>query len=908
VSAQPLRQAPESPVFLTPWVLIRSAAIPVSAIRGLRTERSAALVGEILAEEGWRTLHVEAVCETLFKAFKACGDDALEDRRLLLKAKRDVFNDREVDGPVLARARQHLSSEDFEKLSEWHGRYRRRRALMAEGEGALQEEMVERRRQLQGLAQHPVLMRGLSLASDSLIEKLRRYSDTKVEQQDARLRKVEIGLLSYLSRAAMKTSPFGAFTAVTLGEWSTDASVGLISLEPRQVELKGQIQVGHLPFRQLQEAIQRHPALRLHVPLWTNPHQWVKDGRRHVFRRLEAGPPRSGISHATERLSALSETPQLASFCNLIHPGETYAQAVQRLTSPTASAPKVSQLVDRLLETGILLREFDLPEQEWDLVSALRKKLEAIPVEPAPALVTKLATLEEGYRRFEATPAMERGALLGSMKAVLKEAFDLVQGKLAPEWAECLVYEDVTIPDVKARVGSGLWEEGREDFVLLQRLMSLFSNRSLCRRMLTHAFTQLHGTGGTCENLLDFYERSRRMFPAEMEVLAQQRYGREPVLKVAHLPWIPEADLRELQGLRQEVIDCVREQRNRPEAVWEVPREWLRNLCARVPADFLSPWASFAYLAQGIPGKKPLAVLNAAYSGQGPFFARFAALTGGLDPANNPLCQGMLEVQQKLLPPGHALAELLGVFSFNACLHPQQTPFQLRYPGCWAEPGNKTALQLGDLRLLHDVQENRLRFMGPDGTELHPAYLGLLVPRLTPPFFQFLLQFAEMERYPLSLPSLVEMSSPLEERDTPRAYPRVQLGRLVLSRRWWRLTREQLPPRAPAGQGFGYLLEINRWRERLGLPKTVFVRQGRSPSGLKSTDGERKPQFIDFENPFLLRLFDRMLGSVYQTLLVEEALPGMEEQALALSDGVHASEILMEVNEARWRAGSDRHG
>ncbi|PTL78728.1 lantibiotic dehydratase [Vitiosangium sp. GDMCC 1.1324] len=888
-----------SETFPTPFVLIRSAGLPLSVLESLRAGRSAAVVSRLLEDERWRTSHADALCDALFRACKACGDEAPEDRKLLLSAKRDVFNDRPLAQKVLERARVRLASADLELLEEWHQRHARRQELLVSGEALFREEQVAQRRLMQELARNPILLRGLTLASDSLISKLHKYAETPVEEQDARLRKVEIGLLAYVSRMVTKTSPFSTFTQVTLGRWDAAEAPGRISVQPSTAGVKGQLQIGHLPLRQLQEAIQRHPVLKEHVPLWPNPHQWVREGRRNILQRLEVGPPRPRISHTTERLTAVAETPQLGTWVSLIRPGETYTEAVQRLTGPTASSQKVSQLLNQLLETGLVLRQFALPEQRWDLLEALRGALERIPVEPAPSLVARLTALGECYRRFESAQPSERLALLRRMEEVLREAFELVQGTLAPEWSECIVYEDTTLEATEARIGSGLWEQSRDDLLLLQRLLPLFTNRPLGRRILTSAFVQLYGRGGTCDNVLDFYERSRRVFGGDLD--AVERFSPGFPQDAKDTPLLPREERLRVQELREEFILRVREELSREQPVWEIPRDWLKSLVERLPASYSAPWASFSYMAQVVPGEQPLLVLNEAYSGHGQFLARFAALTGGLDARNNPLCQGMLETERRLLPPGHSLAELLGVFGFNACLHPRMTSQLLAYPGSWPEPGEEGVLRLPELRLVHDPETERLRLLAKDGTELHPVYLGLLVPRLTPPLYQFLLQFGEVGKYPLPFWNLIDARRPPQEEGHIRHYPRMMLGRLVLGRRRWLMPRELLPRTNPGSPGFGELLELNRWRERHGLPKQVFVRAGRGRG--RTRDVERKPQFIDFENAFLLRLLDRQIEHVEQMLTVEEALPGPDAPVMELADGRHASEFLFEVNEARWRRG-----
>jgi hypothetical protein len=95
---------------------------------------------------------------------------------------------------------------------------------------------------------------------------------------------------------------------------------------------------------------------------------------------------------------------------------------------------------------------------------------------------------------------------------------------------------------------------------------------------------------------------------------------------------------------------------------------------------------------------------------------------------------------------------------------------------------------------------------------------------------------------------------------------RAQLGNLVVRRATWSARADELPA------------DLAGWARDRGLPRRVFAR---SPL-------ERKPRYVDFESPSLLRALTRFLAPVGDgTVEFTEMLPGPDQCWL---DG-HTSEL-----------------
>jgi hypothetical protein len=114
--------------------------------------------------------------------------------------------------------------------------------------------------------------------------------------------------------------------------------------------------------------------------------------------------------------------------------------------------------------------------------------------------------------------------------------------------------------------------------------------------------------------------------------------------------------------------------------------------------------------------------------------------------------------------------------------------------------------------------------------------------------------------------------------------PRIMLGKMVIQREQWRLTREMLIPHKYRGTSFELMISIRRAARQLGLPRFVFVRVASEP----------KPVFIDLNNYFLLELLDHLLPEGAEALF-SEMLPTPDQLWLRDDSGAYCTEIRLSM-------------
>ena len=105
--------------------------------------------------------------------------------------------------------------------------------------------------------------------------------------------------------------------------------------------------------------------------------------------------------------------------------------------------------------------------------------------------------------------------------------------------------------------------------------------------------------------------------------------------------------------------------------------------------------------------------------------------------------------------------------------------------------------------------------------------------------------------------------------------PRLRCGRVIVQRRSWTVTFEELGPGNYTGISRDLVLALERLRAQKGWPRYVYIRpseQALRRSGAEGRDKDTKPVFIDLESYLFLEIFHRWLTKAGE-LEVSEMLP-----------------------------------
>lgn len=123
--------------------------------------------------------------------------------------------------------------------------------------------------------------------------------------------------------------------------------------------------------------------------------------------------------------------------------------------------------------------------------------------------------------------------------------------------------------------------------------------------------------------------------------------------------------------------------------------------------------------------------------------------------------------------------------------------------------------------------------------------------------------------------------------------PRLRCGKIVVQRRAWVVTQEELPKGKFTGVSRDLVLAIERLRAQRDLPRYAYIRpteQALRRSGAEGRDKDTKPVFVDLESYLFLEIFYRWLIKAGE-LEVTEMLPDPDHLLWREPDGRRTFEL-----------------
>jgi hypothetical protein len=127
--------------------------------------------------------------------------------------------------------------------------------------------------------------------------------------------------------------------------------------------------------------------------------------------------------------------------------------------------------------------------------------------------------------------------------------------------------------------------------------------------------------------------------------------------------------------------------------------------------------------------------------------------------------------------------------------------------------------------------------------------------------------------------------------------PRLRCGRVIVQRRSWTVTFEELGPGDFTGISRDLVLALERLRAQKGWPRYVYIRpseQALRRSGAEGRDKDTKPVFIDLESYLFLEIFHRWLTKAGE-LEVSEMLPSPDDLLWREADGRRSFELRTQI-------------
>jgi len=820
------------PTAVAALALTRVSGISPATLDALRLgETRAALRAAVAAEAGLAACRapLEAL---LYEAIPALDGDRVL-RRAALQLKRDVHHERPTGlaPALLDELGRRLPRDGAERLAAWRGATEVLLAARARAEATLPGELAGAAEALAAALARPEMRAALALGSQEFLEALTRRDSAKAGP-GTRLARTG---LAYVSRAAVKTSPFSSFT-----------TVGVTSLVGEEV-------VRTLPLGGRRDA---RPARALAVSLLL---ACARDEQLAPALRYEANVTARVVRGRTTLLAPgyacvdgfywRREDPVDATVvADDLRTVAALGVATHEEVLSALGGEDPHRAFTRLLEQGVIRPLAPWSESEADPARRLADVLLAHGGTRALALAERLLGFAGAAAALPAAAPAERVSLLARVRRCAHDGLALLS-EIPPPWLgeAAVVYEDVASPLDPGPLPPPV----RTDLERAGALMRPQIVRSRLYDELVDHFAARHGAGGECRDVLGFL----------LDFLAHPGVGAAFTRMVA-------ADA----GAREDPAP--------PAAL------------APVGPGSAPPTAGLAYqlaarddaaLARG----EHLLVVNQHNPGLGAMTARFSGLLddAGLGAGLRAWIEGRFpDADPHVLAYGADWNELQaqGAGGLPA----------LHWPGELRTGRSAPGLELDELTLRHDDARGTLDLVGPTGRPVAPVYLGSVPQYLVLGPVRLLLVLADPWVNASSMGKIDNPRLPLEPvpREVER-HPRWADGRLVLRRELWRVPLAQWPTPETGERDLAYLHRVERWRERHGLPLEAFVTLVRPNSALDA--GKRKPMWLAFDSLHALRRVASALAEDVVCVRVVEALPGREQHWARDEEGApRATELI----------------
>lgn len=878
-------------------MVIRVAGLPMDVLQQLRFQRTMELIAKLLEAEQILQAQAEPLSDALYRVIGAVEDKRV--RGCLMALRRAIYQtqmpkQRDRTEQVWAALPEELAA----RIAVWMSQMEERQQHLSSGEAVLEAEWGEKRCELRRIARDKTFQQGLVLASNDLYIDLAKWLRAGAQDPSFADRQLEVGLMTYLSRAATKTSPFSTFTSSGRGQW-VDGGPAFVAA--RQWSRRSAVELNQVIMQYILRALTGWPEIRARLLVQINS-SLVEEGESLSFlgwKRKEA-------------MIRLARSPTLRQILCVVREAATpsyeiIVQTLARLDGAQRTA-EIAGFLDQLIERGLLEVHLPISDQSPDHLGQLLTWMQSLQGQRVERITDLLQTLYTSVQLYITEPASARFELLKGVATTLESIY---QELGASQWGievpqKNSIYEDTLVEAINGHYARKHWREPLENLALIQQLSGLYSIYLPARLAVTSFFVDHYGSGARI-SLLRFYE-------------AICKEGRQPgawrpgyQVSGVHVRQMLDdldaqaptrlAELEQVLQLRQEIAHWIEQQPINGAGLRQLDPTKLRAFVANLPSFILSTPSLAFYYQILLKDDAPYLVVNSLHSGFGRSQARLQRLENRVERRAEGVAQNSEQA-----PDEPIWVEIAGAFYSNANLRAAHAAYEIAYPGVVSNRPVDEQLALADLSVVHNPQTGRLHLISERlGREIVPAHLGLMADFWLPPLYRFLLRAFSVgpvspSHFSAHLPGMfkVDAQQPLKQ------YPRLAVGRVILERATWVVDAQQLPKRAKGMPAFEYMLHVQRWLMQHHLPRQCFVRVLFEPAAastswtrivpaLKAIHKTRKPLYIDFSNYLSVLMFEQFINQKCRALLMQEVLPDQADLVIADNEASYVSEYILEL-------------
>ncbi|MBV9257600.1 MAG: thiopeptide-type bacteriocin biosynthesis protein [Ktedonobacteraceae bacterium] len=850
---------------IAPFSVVRIGGVSAHHLEPLLLKRTSASIVEAQQFERCMQELVPSVEDALYRLVPLVGEQK-ELRRRILAVKRNVHNLR-----IWESARQDVElvvpamGVDGALLSEWFRLAQLREDALQAAAVAYEEELVTANATIARGVADEYIQQGLALASPDLLKELQR---SIAEEEWRPTSKLARSSLSYLTRAALKTSPLSTFTRIGVADFVAPSS----AIPVKQVcsaqedmtsreKLHRVVRLVRMLPTALLTLIARNPDLAplLHFEpnkgitrAASEPDKLRVLSNHYYITGDFAGRAEATVDHEIRRGVARN-------FLAFLESGRrvTYQELLTLLPRGRKEKDPHQRML-QLLDKQLFRPVAPFTRRDEQPLLELAKVLERGTYPLAASLAGYIRALQQAVDASKDANGFERLQLLESIREHATGLF-VQLGVPAPDWLKNnLLYEDV-----EHRGSIRIPSQVQEDLIHVANLLRPRMKRMRLYDYLYQDFVQRFGSDGETDDILGFFTDFLKREDAS-ELIARAASDDHTRLK-------DETSKRNNLPAGESAV---------PPAVTVLYQLAAENQQALERGDYKL-------------------IVNQVLSDEGGLLGRFDSL---LDAEHGDLVGKLRNWSTNSLYKGRNVVEMPLVGDWHNLQGERNLTEQtLRWPAETPTDGdNERTLELRDLRLRANARDETLYFVDAQNRGIAPAYFGVVPMHLFTREVRLMLTLIHpwINDYDVGW----QATGPNVNTVVPTQvefFPRREEGRIVLRRARWRFPPELIPVRQKGEGDFEFFARMQRWREEHQLPEELFVSTDRPKLSFEAK--VRKPIWINFRSPHTLELLRQYVDKDAIAVCFTEALPARQQYWLASDKAIdvhsgHASEFMTQLH------------
>lgn len=802
-------------------------------------------------------------------------------KEVIIQIKRDVYNDRNIklsDLKLINQSGLTLILEELQKLISIKSEIEE---LNSYFQKSYLEYFSASRNLIAKICSNEYFLKAIQLSGQRLIKITNEYKlALKSDKYDKKIKKIEETLLSYIYRMALKPSPFASFTTII-------AHINNKYVTSTPNKEYSSCLISRTLVQWLAGNCLKYPELKLNLPLRINSTVKIINGELIFFTRADES---SKNIYGGEKFIKIKST-EILNQITLLLSTRTFSklQLVESLCNSKNEVIHYENYIENLIEIGLIERCFQIPDLTDQYALDVANIIDKFQNKELQLLASKFTDIHEIETKFQIANAEKREELLLSLKSCIIDIINIL-GLENPglENARTFIYEDVgrIVDDVDKQISE--FSSYINEFDMVAKILPIFDDAIIERLAIYTLYKKLVTEPQGSIELLEFYKRFASLSVEQLSKIMVGTFSEEVQV------------IRNLRKQWNIMLNNILQNNPNIDSI-SLNEGWVKNFISSIPMFVYDSTSRIFYLQKCELKSNKSLIFNGASTGYGALYSRFCSIYGK---KNNIVLRALVDALKNNFDI-NKIYDLTAVLGVNTNIHPVIFDNFIEYPNCISS-FESPKYTLNEIKIIADDKNKRLRLVhNKSGEHINLIPLNFLFPAMGPNLYRFLYLFTPFTNFKGGFwRNYLDVYG-----EGITVLPRLKIGNLCLDRKTWKFPIHQLP-KYPEQQTniISFFEQLYEWRNMWKIPKNVFYRQSdpkhvdenwvtamRKYIQFANKTKLRKPHFLDFENPLLLKIFFKSLALQEENdLIIQECLP--ENDYININDKKFVEEYLIQIN------------